>query len=415
MSKIPAMASDSIVESARRRLEETLRLSSQNLPSHTQRWAAYSEMIRSGISSISTCRDVLHFAQTKVGFEHRGSIHHEGKFTALYERELKDEFPNFAESIDKFADIDDSAEDTSYIHLGRPVSNVLFYLARIILSCLTHLPKAPHSILEIGGGYGAPGRLWMNNPIHHPARYFILDVPESLFFCDVVLRSEFGEDAVHYIKAADDLHSLLGNRTKFFLCPLPLYQQLADLTFDLVINTGSLQEMGESWVDFYHGFLDQLNARWFYSLNYFGQPLDRLWESGNLYSPRLSSRWRARLLRWNPAFIRMQADRNYLEAIYEKDSDCDQSSPDDLIRFFNTRIPSGEIFAEIMDLARRNPSNDNRRSALDYALRLPTTPKEALWLAEQLRHTSDINNIDAIEDVLIRLRTIREGGVEEYY
>lgn len=412
---VSALFSERHVKMARRHLRESLDLASEGLPAHGTRWAAYAERMRNNIRSLRTNREVLHFAQTQVGFEHRRNIHHEGKFTALYERELKEEFPRFADAIDRFADFDDAAEDTAYLHLGRPVSNVLFYLARIILSCLTHLPVAPRQILEIGGGYGAPARLWMKNPLHAPSRYVILDVPESLFFSEVVLRSEFGEDSVHYMRAGDEGPLPEASPVRFVLCPLPLYRRLTEWPIDLVINTGSMQEMNDTWVDFYQGFLDEVRARWFYSLNYFAQPLDRLWESGNLYSPRLSACWVARLLRWNPAFIRMQADRNFLEAIYEKVALANELSAEQVISVLQNRLPCGEVFVEIMDLARRQPTAGSIRAALDYAMRLPFIPKEALWLAERLKDSASNSCSGDLDELIERLRALRARGVEAYY
>jgi len=410
-----AFFSERFVKMARRHLRESLALDPGSLPAHGTRWAAYAERMRNNIRSLRTSKEVLHFAQTKVGFEHRGNVHHEGKFTALYERELKEEFPRFAVDIDRFGDFEDAAEDTAYLHLGRPVSNVLFYLSRIILSCLTHLPAAPRQILEIGGGYGAPARLWMKNPLHSPSRYIILDVPESLFFSEVVLRSEFGEDSVHYMRAGDEGLPPEADAVHFLLCPLPLHQRLMGEPIDLVINTGSMQEMDDPWVEFYRGFLDEVRASWFYSLNYFAQPLDRLWESGNLYSPRLSPRWTARLLRWNPAFIRMQADRNFLEAIYEKKVSGDELSVDHLIGQLQKRLPCGEVFAEIIELSRRAPTEGNIRAALDYAMRLPFIPKEALWLAERLKDSACTSSTVDLDGLIGRLRALRAEGVEAYY
>jgi hypothetical protein len=180
-----ALVGQHLVVDAKARLATACGWPNNGLPAHGVRWNAYADRIRAAVSTLITPVDVLHFAQTKVGFEHRGNIHHEGKFTAMYERELAVSFPQFVDYLSGFADIADSAADTTYEHKGRLVSNVLFYLARVILSCLASLPAAPKVVLEVGGGYGAPGRLWMKNPISRPSCYLILDMPESLFFADV--------------------------------------------------------------------------------------------------------------------------------------------------------------------------------------------------------------------------------------
>lgn len=410
-------AGNGIVVEAKTRLAATRALSAEGLPAHGVRWGAYAQRIRAAIITLATPVDVLQFAQSKIGFEHRGNIHHEGKFTALYERELAISFPRFADHINGFADIADSAPDTTYIHNGRLISNVLFYLARVVLTCLAHLPTVPQIILEIGGGYGAPARTWMKNPIAQPRCYLILDVPESLFFSDVFLRKEFGRDSVYYVTSGEALPAEALDKYQFILCPLPHFAALQKLPVDLVINTGSLQEMSEEWVDFYREFLDRQQCRWFYSLNYFAQPVNALWESGNLLSPRLSPGWTARLLRWNPAFIRMQADRDFLEALYEKcESPLTRDEAGILSKHLLQREPTGEILMELMDVVRRCPEPALMLKVLACAMRMPSMPKEALWLCEKLLHQpiSPDERI-TVEKWRGELEAKRASGTEAYH
>jgi len=410
-------AKNDLVTEAKARLKIACTLPTDDLPEHGERWEAYAQRTRTAISTLATPVDVLQFAQTKIGFEHRGNIHHEGKFTALYERELAISFPHFADRLAGFADISDSAPDTTYEHNGRLISNVLFYLSRVILSCLTHLPAAPQVILEVGGGYGAPARLWMKNSISRPRCYLILDMPESLFFADVFLSKEFGSEAILYVASGEALPVAAIEKHQFILCPLPLFTAIQQLPVDLVINTGSLQEMSEEWVDFYKGWLDHQRCHWFYSLNYFAQPIDALWESGNSLSPRLSAAWTARLLRWNPAFVRMQADRDYLEALYEKTvTPMDQGKARTILQHLIQRSPCGEVLVELMDLTRRHPDTTLMTEVLAYAMRIPATPKEALWLAETLLTESiSENDRTAVERWRQELVEKRASGTEAYY
>jgi len=412
-----ALVGQRLVIDAKARLAAACSLPNHLLPTHGVRWSAYAERIRAAVATLVTSVEVLHFAQTKVGFEHRGNVHHEGKFTAMYERELAISFPQFVDYLSGFADIADSAADTTYEHKGRLVSNVLFYLARVILSCLASLPGAPEVILEVGGGYGAPGRLWMKNPISRPRCYLILDMPESLFFADVFLRKEFGDDSVYYVTSRDHLPPAIIGQFRFILCPLPLFAALEDLPVDLVINTGSLQEMSEEWVDFYKTWLDRQRCRWFYSLNYFGQPVDALWESGNLLSPRLSSGWTARVLRWNPAFVRMQADRDFLEAHYQKGgTSLEGEEASLLLESLLKRLPSGEVLVELFDIIRRCPHPTLMFQVLSYAMQMPTAPKEAMWLANELLLQSiSGENRATVERWHQELAARRALGNEAYY
>ena len=410
-------AGDDNVKEAKRRLCQVTSNGTEEFLENGTRWRAFTERTRNEIQKLLAPKDVLQFAQTRINFEHRGNIHHEGKFTALYERELLTSFPHFSKYLNEFSDIPDSAEDTTYVHNGRLVSNVMFYLARIVMSCLTYLPAYPKTVLEVGGGYGAPGRMWMSNPIHNPVTYIILDIPESLFFADVFLRNQFGNQSVYYVSQSDgQVIEAIGSH-KFILCPLPYMAALENLEIDLVINTGSLQEMSEEWVDYYANWLDQPNFRYFYSLNYFAQPIDRLWESGNLYSPRLSSNWKALLLRLNPAFVRMQADRDYLEAIYERKA-CALSltKARELFSVLDDRAPSGEIWVEMMDIVRRSNGTVILLDALRYSTRLAVPPKESLWLANVLLERdispSEKSEVMSRREMLTKLRT---SGIEAFY
>lgn len=406
-----------LVVESKKRLATAQTLPTEGLPVHGKRWDAYARTMSAAIDGLATPVDVLRFAQTRIGFEHRGDARHEGKFTALYERELVASFPQYADRLDAFADIEDSAADTTYVHNGRLISNVMFYQARVVLSCLANLPTAPKTVLEVGGGYGAPARLWMNNPISPPRNYLILDMPESLFFADVFLRKEFGDEAVYYVASDAPLPVTVLERHRFILCPLPCSHALQDLPIDLVINTGSLQEMSEQWVDFYADWFDRQQCEWFYSLNYFAQPVNALWESSNLLSPRLSPRWKAHLLRWNPAFVRMQTSRNYLEALYRK---CGTPEHDphalSIADALMHRAPCGEVLAELMDLVRCEPSPSLMLKVLDYAMRMAALPKEALWLAEKLRSEA-IREKDraTVERWHRRLSDERARGVEAHY
>ncbi|MGY3605909.1 MULTISPECIES: putative sugar O-methyltransferase [unclassified Bradyrhizobium] len=406
-----------LVTEAKERFAHSCGLSTEALPPHGVRWAAYAKRIRDAISEITSPVEALHFAQSKIGFEHRGHVQHEGKFTAMYERELAASFPQFADRLNQFADIAGSAAETTYEHNGRPISNVLFYLARVILSCLAVLPEPPRVILEVGGGYGAPGRLWMMNSISRPKCYLILDMPESLFFADVFLRKEFGENSVCYVTGREHLTDEAVERFSFILCPLPLFNALGSLPVDLVVNTGSLQEMSEEWVDFYRAWLDRQRCRWFYSLNYFAQPVSALWESGNLLSPRLGPDWIARLLRWNPAFVRMQSDRDFLEALYEKGSaPLGSEEAEFLLNRQLERAPSGEVMVEMFDLIRRSSDPKLMLRVLSHAMSMPVATKEALWLAKELLgHPLGKGELEKVARWREELESKRALGVEAFY
>jgi len=356
------------------------------LPPLGVRWEAYAARMRAAIADLPDPVAALHLAQTGIGFEHRLPAAAALREHALVARELAGEFPQFTTALAGFDDPPQSAPETQFTLDGRPMSNIVPYLARIVLGCLSLLPEPPRRVLELGGGYGAPARAWLTNQVAAPATYIIVDIAESLFFADAFLSLNFGPEAVFYVPDSQPLDPALLDRHRVLLCPVERLDALAALPVDLIVNTGSLQEMSEPWVDHYMSWLDRQPARFFYSLNYAAQPVGALAESVNLWSARPSSAWVARQLRWNPPLLRMQADRNFLEAVYEKqDAALSPAAAMARLGMLAERAMTGQILVEQLDLFRRCPTAEVALSVLRRAMReMPFQPKEALWLAQWL-------------------------------
>jgi hypothetical protein len=129
--------------------------------------------------------------------------------------------------------------------------------------------------------------------------YVIIDTPECLFSAGVALKVEFG-DQVGYFERQDP-------GTRVLLVPLSLNDFARPA--DLVINTGSMQEVTDEWIDFYVQWLTNFQTRYFYSLNYAAQPISIMGESRNLWTQRLGAEWSTRF---------EGPTRDYLEVLYEK-------------------------------------------------------------------------------------------------
>ena len=388
-----------------------------DLPSFGVRWGAYAARMHAAIDGFTSPVEALRYAQQRVGFEHRLPAGQGLRHYALYRRELESEFAHYAAHLIDFDDPPGSAPETSFPIEGRQVSNIVPYLARIVLTCLTELPEPPRIVLELGGGYGAPARTWLTNPVAPARSYIIVDIAESLFFADCMLSDVFGPDAVHYVVDRAPLDPALLDRHPVILCPVERLDALEALPVDLVVNTGSLQEMSEAWVDHYMAWLDRQRVRFFYSLNYAAQPLGFLAESINLWSPRPSASWMARLLRWNPGLLRMQADRNFLEALYEKTPAA--LAPEEAaarLAMLGERGLVGQVLCECLDMFRRFPRPEVALPVLRRAMaEMPFRPKEALWLAEWLcRVGSGLATADRaeVEAYRVTLEAERAGGIE---
>jgi hypothetical protein len=229
-------------------------------------------------------------------------------------------------------------------------------------------------ILEIGGGYGNAARLWMSGK-GDIDKYVIVDLPGSLFFSEVCLRAEFGDD-VGYWEGRDP-------GTKVVLLPIGRLAEYRDQC-DLVINIGSMQEMSDRWVDFYMQWLDKCGARYFYSLNYMGQPLEYLFESRTLWAPRPSGMWTSRVINPDPVIVKiMCSGRCFAEILYEK-APAGKG-------FKDWAVLSGDMmdrksYLEGLELLRRNFLYEDGLTFLDHVIRSVNAgamvfPKEALAVA----------------------------------
>jgi putative sugar O-methyltransferase len=391
------------------------------LPPHSTRWAAYVDRIRESLPRFSTPLEAVHFAQSRIGFGSGTMVEQFEPLLGLVEDQLYAEFPQFTREINQFADSAHNYPGTTLIHKGRPVGNVMFLHVRYVLTCLTHIPVTD-TVMEIGSGYGAAARFWRANPIRQPRRQVLVDIPECLFFADVFLSAEFSPDEVGYVTSSNPADIAKLDTCRFILCPLNRLDALQAVHADLVINTGSLQEMNEEWVDFYMGWLDRQPCRYFYSLNYFAQPISFLAESANLYSPRLSSRWVSRLLRWNPPLVRTYTTRNFLEIIAERFDDAALNATEGQAAWNRVaeRFMTGQVFAEMMDVLRRYPHEELVfATMLRAATEIADQPKEILYLANWLAERGSRPFYQAHRDEIDTVRThffnSRTEGRESVY
>jgi putative sugar O-methyltransferase len=235
--------------------------------------------------------EVVHYAQCPVGhgsFEDRLAGNELHRSVAMHESLLIDAYPFAADHLASFSEPELSHPDTTIQHNGRSVSAPLSTHTIFFFNIVTRVPSIGN-ICEIGGGYGAPARLWMTNSYKRPRLYAIVDLPESLFFAEVYLRATYGFDRVHYVQPHEEIGSVPDGT--ILLCPVSRREDLKSITFNVILNTLSMQEMTDDYVAFYRDWLVTQPSNYFYSFNYFLQPADSRGESPNLFAPRLSEHW----------------------------------------------------------------------------------------------------------------------------
>jgi putative sugar O-methyltransferase len=232
---------DRIIVDARRHLAEALSHLSPNQPSYDSGWQPQVEAMRRDIPSLSDAASCLHYAQYHITFDGRHPFPGDQMLIQFREWAVANEFPQFESALRQFSEspLSGPAEPRPIQRKNR--QHRLYYHARNVLAGVTYANK-PQRILEIGGGYGEIARVWVTNPVAPVESYVVVDIPESLFFAEVALKTEFGEKVGYFDRRDPGTLILLG--------PLP-YLRALTRSADLVVNTGSMQEMTDEWIDFY--------------------------------------------------------------------------------------------------------------------------------------------------------------------
>ena len=187
-----------------------------------------------------------------------------------------------------------------------------------------------------------------------------------------MLRHELGEENVRYLIDDTPVDPAEMN-AKVVLCPIQNIAALRSVTFDLVTNIVSMQEMTDEWIDFYMHWLDEQPCKYFYSANSFGISLNQMREARNSWSPRPSSRWKLQQYTTGP-----DRERPMAMQLFKKTSN-------DLPSVRNSQSTL-DRWLETLDQVRMSDCSNaaDLERALRYGLTLNPTPKETWHLARAL-------------------------------
>jgi hypothetical protein len=184
-----------------------------------------------------------------------------------------------------------------------------------------------------------------------------------------------------------------------------------------------MQEMTEAWIDFWMVWLQRQNCKFFYSLNYFAQPLNFMAEGGNTWSPRLTADWMVRLQRSNPAFVMQQGTtRNFAEILAEK-TGVVQARENAVLQLryeqIRERVLDGQTLLECMDIVRLGAGEEIIWDLLQRVVQLRTLPKEAYYLAEKLtKSATDAFRREhgaKLAECFAQLQRVRAAGQENLH
>jgi putative sugar O-methyltransferase len=284
---------DPTLSLARQHLAEALEDPAGSLPDLGPRWGTIAKWSRDRIANFRTVEEAVHFAQAPLGhggFEVRLRGDALAQLAGNLEHIIVSSFPDAVPHLASWSEPEISDPATTMMRDGRRVAGPMFTHAICWLSCSMHVPVMDY-VCEIGGGFGGPARLALTNSYRPAKVYVVIDLPESLFFAETYLRATLGHAAVRYLGAGETIDCRELVAPIVLLCPTTRIAGLAATRFDLVMNTLSMQEMPDAYIDFYDRWLSVQAADHFYSFNYFLQSADDRGESSNLFAPRLSSVW----------------------------------------------------------------------------------------------------------------------------
>jgi len=357
------------------------------------RWETLSGLVDEQISNVKTPLQAQRVAERDLPFTHLMRPFESDK--AVWPNLVYREFPWFGDELKSLAASKSSWPGTAWISEGRKVNNMFFWHARSLFACLTHTDAK--SVLEIGGGYGSLARLWLLNQIKPCERYVIVDLPQSLFFAECVLGLEF-DDIGYFRDTMPD--------TKIVLVPisnLPKFKERADI----VVNIGSMQEMSDAWVDFYMRWLDTLESRWFYSLNYCGQPMPVMGETRSYWSPRPSRYWRTRLINADPPLVaNMCSQRYFAEILYERSETTVVRSLAEWSVLQGGAL-TRDTYIEGLELVRQSPDTHDAMQFVNRILQWSTKVGQGalfkeLYLIASSIDKADVSNGKEVAEALVK-------------
>ncbi|MEQ8344637.1 MAG: putative sugar O-methyltransferase [Sneathiellaceae bacterium] len=319
-----------------RRNYQAARHLAEPVADHGTRWAAGRAALADDISGIDSATAGIHLAQGRWLFDHRlavGATEVRRSHAALALRH-----PRFARHVTAFTDTPLSLPETVvaapdvYPAAGPGSggaatglhSNIAAFHAGDVLGAMALCPHTDR-LCEIGGGYGAAARLWLDNPIRQPSLYVLLDFPESLFFAELFLRLSLPQAEHRYLLAtaeADGLQSAGSpGRPTIAYVPLALAEVVADLPFDLFLNSAGFQEYGAGWLDFYRALLDGARCTRLFSHNLCLTPVGATPERITLFAPRLGPCWVPRRVTYAAPLDVVQSVRFAAEILFERQAE----------------------------------------------------------------------------------------------
>jgi hypothetical protein len=367
------------------------------LPSLGRRWGAYAARLRSRIKAVKTPEELILLGQSgDAGVEKHFDRTELMAICEASDLQMHGALPpHLYDAMPSFRSPKHVPSSSSISYRGRTLDFVTAGAANAILQILSIIGEPPRTVCDIGGGTGKYAMAWLTNSAHQPDLVVIIDLPETLVYSEALLRTELGGGRVQYITSEETIPS----RTGVVLCPVAYTRALQPLSFDLVTNKGSMQEMTDEWIDWYMAFLDRQECRFFWSSNYFASALSNMHEGHNAWSARPSPLWQM-----IHSEISLSTRSNLVALFRKEDGHCEPSDR-------GRRGADGWLGK--LEHARCRRDEASLRGAIDFARSdLPFVPKEAWQAAKML---AELTHAPDDKRLFGDLDAMRRSGIEALY
>lgn len=362
--------------------------------------------VQKKISSFRSAAEAIYYAQAQIPLDHRSGF--SMQMAADYEMDLGREFPQYIEALGQLKESPDSKHHVIDFN-GRSISNIFYFHCWSLFRCLSFIGY-PKMICEIGSGYGALTRLWMENPIYSPHVYILIDYAECLFFAEVFLRSNLKNIKIVHLAglSLDELQRIDFSEKLILLCPIGKEEWLKTLPIDLVINTCSMQHMPDAWIDYWMQWLDGSKAQYFYSSNFGAVALPKrplICIGAADYAPRLSQKWSCLMNSSKGPFWPRELFPTYpgsVEIVAERKGP--QFTQEELRAQFDLAIGKNwdrQSFIECLDILRYCPEEEMIWELICRSLKMgKEVPQEVRFLIKLLKQKGSESFLkDKLEDL----------------
>ena len=206
------------------------------------------------------------------GFDHRVNISSKNDISSI----IKFKFNKLANNA-SFYNCLNNVEESDLIKKNSIFKYKNYKLSNIFLTHVSHYLffrgcKKIQNILEIGAGYGSLARIILNNE-KNLTNYYIIDLPESLAASYIYLKHSFSSYNHILISNLSDFSKVKVKDKNIIYIPNTIINKTIIENInkvDILINTGSFQEMEKQASDSYFKIISNyIKPEYLYSNNYF--------------------------------------------------------------------------------------------------------------------------------------------------